>query len=217
MSVTVQERAALAQAERMERYYRWHAGIYDATRWAFLFGRTTGLRRLPPDFAPRRILEVGCGTGHNLRRLARRFPEAEIEGVDVSAAMLAEACRQLASAAGRIHLHHGPYRPRAGRPRSDLILFSYCLSMVHPGHEELLDAAAGDLAPGGRLVVVDFHDSPVPAFRRWMGMNHVTMDGTLLSALERRFAAEIRAVRRAYAGLWRYLVFIGTKPQGGAP
>ena len=41
--------------------------------------------------APRRILEVGCGEGHVTARLARRFPDAEVLGTDLSAAIVAEA------------------------------------------------------------------------------------------------------------------------------
>lgn len=41
--------------------------------------------------APRRILEVGCGEGQVLARLARRFPNAELLGTDVSADIVAEA------------------------------------------------------------------------------------------------------------------------------
>ena len=48
-------------------------------------------RRLIPDFAPKRILDFGCGVG----RLVIPFAEtcAEVVGVDVSASMLAEARR----------------------------------------------------------------------------------------------------------------------------
>jgi SAM-dependent methyltransferase len=43
-----------------------------------------------PDL-PKRILELGTGTGSGARMLARRFPEAEIYAVDISPAMLQEA------------------------------------------------------------------------------------------------------------------------------
>lgn len=60
--------------EQLERYYRFHATIYDATRWLFLFGREGIIReiraRLPEDGE---IVEIGCGTGRNLARLATVF------------------------------------------------------------------------------------------------------------------------------------------------
>jgi ubiquinone/menaquinone biosynthesis C-methylase UbiE len=41
--------------------------------------------------APKRVLDVGTGTGGGARVAAGRWPDAEIVGVDVSAAMIAEA------------------------------------------------------------------------------------------------------------------------------
>jgi SAM-dependent methyltransferase len=41
-----------------------------------------------PDFKPRRILDIGCGLGHNVLPIALAFPEAEVIGVDVAAPML---------------------------------------------------------------------------------------------------------------------------------
>lgn len=59
----------------LSRYYRWHARLYDATRWSFLFGRAALIRSIAGFRAPpRHILEIGCGTGSNLLRLARQFP-----------------------------------------------------------------------------------------------------------------------------------------------
>jgi malonyl-CoA O-methyltransferase len=51
------------------------------------------LDRLPA--APRRVLDLGTGTGKAARVAARRFPEAEIVGVDLSPEMIAEAERLL--------------------------------------------------------------------------------------------------------------------------
>ncbi|MEE4211819.1 MAG: class I SAM-dependent methyltransferase [Parvularcula sp.] len=41
-----------------------------------------------PDFAPKRILDLGCGLGHNVLPIAEAFPEAEVVGVDAGAPML---------------------------------------------------------------------------------------------------------------------------------
>jgi ubiquinone/menaquinone biosynthesis C-methylase UbiE len=45
------------------------------------------------DLAPRRVLDVGTGTGIAARVLARRFPAAEVVGVDLAPAMVEEARR----------------------------------------------------------------------------------------------------------------------------
>ncbi|MFD0636181.1 class I SAM-dependent methyltransferase [Catenulispora yoronensis] len=41
--------------------------------------------------APRRLLDLGCGTGRLLRAAAARFPQADLVGVDISAGMLDRA------------------------------------------------------------------------------------------------------------------------------
>lgn len=41
--------------------------------------------------APRRLLDLGCGTGRLLRAAAARFPHTELLGVDISAGMLGQA------------------------------------------------------------------------------------------------------------------------------
>ncbi|NIA08209.1 MAG: malonyl-ACP O-methyltransferase BioC [Nitrospiraceae bacterium] len=44
-----------------------------------------------------RILEIGCGTGNYTRLLAKRFPEAQIEAIDISRDMLLIAEKKLAN------------------------------------------------------------------------------------------------------------------------
>jgi ubiquinone/menaquinone biosynthesis C-methylase UbiE len=53
-------------------------------------GRTVvaHLRQRFPRLEPRRIVDLGCGVGHNTVPLAQAFPNAEVHGVDVGAALL---------------------------------------------------------------------------------------------------------------------------------
>lgn len=44
--------------------------------------------------SPKRILEYGCGIGRNIPFLRTAFPDAHIEGSDISAASLEIACRE---------------------------------------------------------------------------------------------------------------------------
>ena len=196
------------QLRTMQRYYAMHAGLYDATRWSFLFGRKTLITELVKHFpAPQRILEVGCGTGHNLRLLTQAFPSSEITGIDLSADMLSVARRQLPDS---VQLVNAAYdQPLSGR--MDLILCSYSLSMFNPGWQLALDSAHADLIPGGHLAFVDFHKSSAKWFQSWMGYNHVRMDGHLRHALRSQFVPIIDRARPAYGGLWRYLTFVGKK------
>lgn len=50
------------------------------------------LQSLPNDFSPKRILDLGCGTGYFSEILQQRFPEAEIICLDLAQGML-EFCR----------------------------------------------------------------------------------------------------------------------------
>jgi S-adenosylmethionine-diacylgycerolhomoserine-N-methlytransferase len=202
----------------MERYYRFHSKIYDATRWSFLFGRGTLVEAIAVRHAPVHILEVGCGTGSNLINLACQFPQARLAGLDVSEAMLAVARKRLGSLVGRVNLVHAPYdQPLHTTKLStspdpfDLVVCSYSLTMINPGWDQAIEAAYDDLAPGGLIGVVDFHDSPVALFQRWMGLNHVKLEGQLLPTLRERFEPFLVQTRPAYGGLWRYLLFIGEK------
>lgn len=197
-------------AAALARYYRWHAHLYDATRWSFLFGRDALIRTVAARQQPSRILEIGCGTGANLLRLSRRFPNAAITGLDLSADMLARARRKLAGRPSAVTLRQHRYdRPLAAEPAFDLVMFSYCLSM-DPGWEQALEAALGDLRPDGLLAVVDFHDTRFAGFRRWMGFNHVRMDGHLLPRLTARCQPVVQTMETAYGGVWRYFSLIGT-------
>lgn len=197
--------------EELERYYRFHATIYDATRWLFLFGRKGILKeiraRLPEDGE---IVEIGCGTGRNLAHLARIFPQARITGIDLSPEMLAVASRRTACFGKRVtlrrHIQRGPLETRP-----DAVLFSYSLSMMNPGWDEVLAAAVDSLGPSGILAAVDFHDTPARWFRTHMGNHHVCMEAHLLPLLSSLLEPEHLLVRRAYGGLWSYVSFVGRK------
>ena len=195
-----------AALRRLHGYYRWHAHFYDATRWTFLFGRTALIRLAAERLRPRRILEVGCGTGRNLTELARFFPEAEIVGLDLSAEMVRKARKKIERYGPRVSLLQRVYDgPVSGGDPFDLIIFSYCLSMINPGYADVLKLCDRDLATQGHLALVDFHDTSFGWFRRWMGLNHVRMDGQVLAALQSAgLNLQPCLVKSAYGGLWRW-------------
>ncbi|MFN7919680.1 MAG: class I SAM-dependent methyltransferase [Bryobacteraceae bacterium] len=203
-------------ASRLSSYYRWHSRIYDSTRWTFLFGRGELIRRAAGT-APATILEVGCGTGRNLAELGRVFPNAEILGVDCSAEMLAIARRKTSSFGGRVSLIRGLYSEPLSRGGGfDLIVASYCLSMVNPGYEDVLRLCRADASPTGRIAIVDFHDTPSPWFRQWMSRNHVRLDGQILATLEKDNPLRPlhRRIHSAYGGLWQWFIWIGGARSG---
>ncbi len=215
MNSDIFEEKTAPQQQTMRRYYRWQSIIYDLTRWTFLFGRNEILNRLPirNDLKTMRLVEVGCGTGRNLKRLAGRHPHLLLTGLDVSADMLRRAAKATAMYSRRILLLEKPYEQFLTRPEQapDIILFSYALTMFNPGWEQAIRQAHTDLPDGGYVAVADFHDTRSGTFRWWMGKNHVRMDGHLLPLLESTFTVEYCSVRTAFFGLWRYVLFIGKK------
>jgi len=202
------------QANTIRNYYKWHARLYQATRWTFLFGRDRIINALElPMFSEKTVLEVGCGTGHNLKKLARYYLNLQLIGVDISPHMLQVATRKMMRYSRRVLLLEKSYQPGNWKlpTRPDVVLFSYCLTMINPGCEDAIQRAHDDLVDGGLIAVVDFHDSPFKTFRRWMGFNHVNMDNHLLPTLKKHFTPVQLEVNQAYGGLWSYFIFIGKK------
>jgi len=208
-------------AQRMDRMYRHQRHIYDLTRKFYLLGRDRLIRTLSVP-AKARVCEIGCGTGRNLVALARRFPDAELYGIDASEEMLKSARAAIARAAlgDRVHICRAlaesldPETAFGLAEKFDVVLFSYTLSMI-PTWERALDHAAQMLKPTGLLAVVDFSEQRrLPAWfrallRRWLGLFDVTPRAGLLAYLRAIAAREGGAVSaeplyRDYACLLRY-------------
>jgi S-adenosylmethionine-diacylgycerolhomoserine-N-methlytransferase len=199
-------------AALMDSVYRYQRYIYDLTRKYYLFGRDRLIDEL--GLAPgARLVEVGCGTARNLIRIARRYPDAVLFGLDASEAMLETAAKSIARAglSSRIKLakgyaealspamfgEHAPF---------DQVVFSYSLSMI-PDWRGSLAAARAALARGGQIHIVDFADlrgfaRPLrAALLAWLGLFHVAPRTELLGALEGR--GEFRLLTGRYAFLFR--------------
>ncbi len=175
----------------LNRYYGASRAIYDVTRRYYLFGRDTLLDELVA--APiQRVVEVGPGTGRNLRVLHRRRPDLVLGGVDASDAMLEHARARCPWA----RLHHGFAEDAdldalvGGRP--DRVLLSYCLSMVGDARGAI-EHARRAVGPQGEVSVVDFADLgdlPGPlrrALRAWLRTFHVEpLDASLFEGLGAR-------------------------------
>ncbi len=196
----------------LQKYYKTHSKIYDATRWTFLFGRNKLIKAIAGHCKPERILEIGCGTGKNLAALTRLFPGAEITGVDLSDEMLDIARKHFSLKSPQIRLVNTAYDlPLAPQNPFDLVLFSYSLSMINPGWSHAIRCANADLAPNGIIAAVDFHNSPLAIFKTWMQVNHVRMESHLLPELSLNFRPVMLEIQGAYQGIWKYFLYLGEK------
>jgi S-adenosylmethionine-diacylgycerolhomoserine-N-methlytransferase len=204
-------------AELMDRMYRNQRHIYDLSRKFYLLGRDEAIRSLRAQPGAS-VLEIGCGTGRNLVKLASAYPEARLYGLDVSREMLASASIAAARAglAARIALRQGDattFDPEAlfGHAQFERVLISYALSMIPPWREALA-RALDVVALGGSLHIVDFGDCaglPGPfrtGLRRWLAAFDVTPRDDLGQAIEafsteRGLTCEVEQRFRGYAVL----------------
>jgi S-adenosylmethionine-diacylgycerolhomoserine-N-methlytransferase len=202
------------QALAIKNYYKWHSKLYQITRWTFLFGRRRIIQALEiPMFSEQTVLEVGCGTGYNLNILSKFYPNLKLIGLDLSPEMLKIASKKLSRFSRRILFLEKPYEPGPWKlpQQPNVILFSYCLTMINPGWDSAIKRAFHDLPDGGRIAVVDFYGTPLAWFRKWMGFNHVRMDEHLLPVLMENFELQRLDILKAYGGLWTFFIYIGKK------
>ena len=137
-----------------------------------LHGRFTDL--VAEGGEPQRVLDMGCGFGKSTAPFSAEFPDAEVEAVDLSA-----PCVQLAAhLAEEEHSANVRFRQMDARHTDyddedfDLVTSTMLLHEMPPkALDELLDEAFRVLAPGGRMVHLDFYAIP-DGFRRFLHYGH---------------------------------------------
>ena len=109
------------------------------------------VERLDPS--PRRILDVGTGTGAGALWLARRYEGADVLGVDVAAEMIERARTK---ATERVRFRVADTRAAVADGPFDLVLHLNC--------PVLFESVAAALAEGGIALVVASHGPRTPFF-----------------------------------------------------
>ena len=127
--------------------------------------RTAFLGEIP---LPCRILLAGEGHGRFLPECVRRFPEAEIVMVDISARMLEIARSKVAS--DHVEFIHADFLEwDAPHDRFDLIVTNFFLDCFPPDQLALVISKLGKLAtPEAQWLLADFEIAPTP-LAGWRG------------------------------------------------
>jgi SAM-dependent methyltransferase len=156
--------------------------LYDRGVYLFAFGglgplndelgvaTAAAVRRQFPDFAPRKVLDLGCGAGHATLPLADAFPAAEVHGADLAAPMLRYAAARAEALGYSIHFAqqdatHTNYEEGS----FDLIASTLLLhEMPRPAILQLLRECHRLLRPGGVMVHHDLLRWPEDPFDAFM-------------------------------------------------
>lgn len=101
-----------------------------------------------PELQPGHITDLGCGTGHLTAELARRWPGAQVTGLDRSAEMLAQACSLPTPGLPNLGFRQADLQGWTPDPLPGLLLSNAALQWV-PDHPALIPRLASQVAPGG--------------------------------------------------------------------
>ncbi len=103
---------------------------------------------------PRRVVDLGCGPGNLTAALARRWPAAQVLGLDTSARMIdaAQSVAGAENAPGNLSFALADISGWTPDPDTDVVVSNAALQWV-PGHAALLTSWLRALNPGAWLAV----------------------------------------------------------------
>lgn len=106
------------------------------------------VRTAGPDTEVRSVVDLGCGPGELTHGLTRRWPSAQVVGVDSSAAMLATAARH---AGPTLRFEQADLRDWLATAAPVDVLVSNATLQWVPNHLDLLPSLVAAVRPGGCL------------------------------------------------------------------
>lgn len=111
---------------------------------------------IPKDLKPKRIVDLGCGTGNLSEGIANQYPDAELIAVDLSASILKEASERLKNYSNIKYLNEDFNTLEFEAGSVDLIVSSIALHhLTDPQKEKLLKKIYTWLSPNGILIFGD--------------------------------------------------------------
>ncbi len=230
--IVVAPNGGATHRERLNRFYRGQADLYDSFRKRMLHGRQEMIDALP--IQPNSVwVDLGCGTGENVERFGDRLTSfSQIHLVDLCEPLLNVAKSRTAVRQAKVPIQiHEADATQFDLPglQVDLVTFSYSLTMI-PDWFAAIDNALRLLRPGGLIGVSDFFVSRKHVEKGeiwhgwltrtgwpiWFGMDNVYIEPDRLMMLKRRFETEIFCPQRgyiAYIPFFKipYYVFVGRK------
>jgi SAM-dependent methyltransferase len=170
------------------------------SRAYFMAGRVRDLRaQLPAGFAPRRVLDFGCGIGDTAAHLARVFAPAQVLGVDTAPNAIEHARRLHGNERVRFAL----VRDLASQGSFDLCYANGVFHHIAPGERAaVVRTLHGALAPGGRFALME--NTPWNPGTRWV-MARIAFDRGAVPLGPREAERLLRAGGFAAVSRPRYL------------
>lgn len=197
------------------REYSRAAKRYDE-KWAFYVDATTRetLRRLPLQ-GTERVLDVGCGTGELLARLAAKYPAARLAGLDPVPEML-EVARQKLRPGVELRVGWANELPWPEESFDVVVSCNMFHYITHP--LEALGEMDRVLRPGGRIVITDWCDDYVACrlcnvYLRLLSKAHYKTyrQSECLSLLKAAGHAEATVERYKISWLWGLMTVISLR------
>jgi S-adenosylmethionine-diacylgycerolhomoserine-N-methlytransferase len=152
----------------LNHYYGKIHHLYDLSRKYFLFGRDTVLKMIEND-RWKRLIEIGPGTGRNLQKLHKNNKKCEFGGIEPCDVMRKHIKNKYPWVKLSPDFAEDARFESLLSGKPDIILFSYSLSMIQH-QERSIQNAFNQLAPGGKIYIVDFGNfEKIPfAFKKFM-------------------------------------------------
>ncbi len=143
---------AAIDKDAVARNFSVAAGSYDGWATAQAGIADALVRRLPGDFVPALIADLGCGTGLLSGRLLARYPSASLVGVDLAGGMV-ESCRKRRIGGARASFRTGDAEDPAALPDGADMAASSCAAQWFSDLSKTLRMWAASLPAGGLIAL----------------------------------------------------------------